>query len=346
MWIWTWSSATCALLRQQRLVAGDPRLRARAAALGVGADPFELGGDRALASELGAIGLREALLLLLEPARVVAAVGDSPAAVELEDPAGDVVQEIAVVGDGDHGALVLGEMTLEPFHRLGVQVVRRLVEQQQVRLAEQQAAERHATALAARERRDRRVARRAAQRVHRVLDHAVEVPRVGGVDLLLQARELVRRLLGVVGRELVEALHERAQRPDAVEDVFADVARLVEDRLLLEHADAGAGRERGVAAELLVAARHDRQQRGFARPVVAEHADLGAVHEGQRDVLEHLAVGGMDLRQLVGLKDVLARHRTRSIRVARTRRTRCPGAAPPAEALRAPKTPQAFARVK
>jgi hypothetical protein len=91
------------------------------------------------------------------------------------------------VGDGDDRALVLGEVLLEPGDRLGVEVVGRLVEQQQVGLGEQQPAERDAAALAAGERPTVRVARRAAQRVHRVLEHAVEVPGVGRVDLVLQA---------------------------------------------------------------------------------------------------------------------------------------------------------------
>ena len=83
------------------------------------------------------------------------------AAVELEDPAGDVVEEVAVVRDGDDGALVVGEEALEPGDRLGVEMVRRLVEQQQVGRGEQQPAERDAAALAAGERRRRRDRRRA-----------------------------------------------------------------------------------------------------------------------------------------------------------------------------------------
>ena len=70
------------------------------------------------------------------------------AAVELEDPARDVVEEVAIVGDGHDGALVLLEVALEPADRLGVEVVRRLVEQQQVGRAEQQPAQRDAAALA------------------------------------------------------------------------------------------------------------------------------------------------------------------------------------------------------
>ena len=121
-----------ALLGDQRLEVLQARLLLGLAALGVLADPLELGRDRALARLLGLLLLRQALLLLLEPRGVVALVGDAAAAVELEDPAGDVVEEVAIVGDRDDRALVLGQVALEPGDRLGVEVVRRLVEEQQV----------------------------------------------------------------------------------------------------------------------------------------------------------------------------------------------------------------------
>ncbi len=98
------------------------------------------------------------------------------------------------MGDGDDRALVLGEVVLEPRDRLGVEVVGGLVEQQQVGRAQQQAAERHAAALAAGELCDLGVGRRQAQRVHRVLQLGVEVPGVGGFDLRLHPRRTPRRV--------------------------------------------------------------------------------------------------------------------------------------------------------
>ena len=56
------------------------------------------------------------------------------ATVELEDPAGDIVEEVAVVGDGDDGAVVIVQEALEPGDRFGVEMVGWLVEQQHVRL--------------------------------------------------------------------------------------------------------------------------------------------------------------------------------------------------------------------
>ncbi len=61
-----------------------------------------------------------------------------------------------------------------------------LVEQQHVRLLEQDSAERHPAALAAREPRDVRVTRRQAQRVHRHVDLVIELPETERVDALLQ----------------------------------------------------------------------------------------------------------------------------------------------------------------
>ena len=67
-------------------------------------------------------------------------------------------------------------------------MVRRLVEQQQIRRGKQQTAERDAAALAAGERRDVTVAFGHAQRIHRVVDVLVELPCVRAVDRVLHLR--------------------------------------------------------------------------------------------------------------------------------------------------------------
>ena len=159
------------------------------------------------------------------------------------------------MGDGHDGALVLLEVALEPADGLGVEVVRRLVEQQQVGRAQQQPAERDAAALAAGELGYVGVGRGQTQRVHGGVELRVEVPGVGGVDALLDARELVGGLVGVVGGELVEAVEQRTRLGDAVLDVAAHVLALVELGLLLEQADGRARRELRLAAELRVHAR-------------------------------------------------------------------------------------------
>ena len=244
-----------AVLGQQRLVGVQACLGLPAARRGVHAHPLELLLDRALTAGLLALLLLEASLLLHQPPRVVALVRDAAAAVELQDPSGDVVQEVAIVGDGHHRALVVLEVLLEPRHGLGVKVVGRLVEQQQVRLAQEQAAHRHPPALAARELAHVGIRRRAAQGLHRVLERRVQVPAVDDVDLLLHPGELVGGLVGVVHRQLVEAVQQRPDLGHAVLDVAADVLGRIELGLLGEHPHRRVGAQLGLAVELGVDAR-------------------------------------------------------------------------------------------
>ena len=109
--------------------------------------------------------------------------------------------------DGDDRAGIVLEEALEPGHRLGVEVVGRLVEQQQVGRLQQQPAQRDAAALAAGERRDVGVGRRQAQRIHRHLEARIEIPRVRRLDLVLQPRLLVEDLVHLLRRHVLAELH-------------------------------------------------------------------------------------------------------------------------------------------
>ena len=217
------------VLVEQLLVGVEARLALGLAGPRRQPDPLQLALQRALAPALGLLLEREPLLLLLEPRRVVAFPRDAAAAIELEDPAGDVVEEVAIVRDRDDRARVVLEVLLEPGHRLGVEVVGRLVEEQQVGLLQQQPAQRDAAALAAGELRHRRVGRRAAQRVHRELELRVEIPGVQRVDAILDLALLLEDLVHLLGRQvlaelgvdLVEADEERARRGDAFVDDLA-----------------------------------------------------------------------------------------------------------------------------
>ena len=96
------------------LVALEARLVLGLAGLGARAHPLEL-----VAQTLGEAGLLLALCLEsgglgVEVGGVVALVGVEVAAVHLADPLGHVVEEVAVVRDGEHRALVLVEELLEP----------------------------------------------------------------------------------------------------------------------------------------------------------------------------------------------------------------------------------------
>jgi hypothetical protein len=131
-----------------------------------------------------------------------------------------------------------------------------------------------------------------AQRVHRLLDLAVELPGVGRLDLVEQRRLLLEDLLEVGVRsahllvELLVAQDDVADALDPVLDVLQHVLGLVELRLLHQDADAEARRELRVAVGRLVQPGHHLQHRGLARAVRAQHADLRPRVEGERHVVE------------------------------------------------------------
>jgi hypothetical protein len=305
------------LLGEEALVRCEPRLRLRVPRARAHPYPLELAGERAPPRRGLLLLDREPRLLLLQPRRVVALERDALAAVELEDPAGDVVEEVAVVRDRDDGALVLGQEALEPRDRLGVEVVGRLVEEQQVRSGQEEPAERDAPPLSAGEGRHVAVAVRHAERVHRPVERRLEGPGVVSVDLLLHRRLLgeerveVGVRLAEPGRDRVEAVEQVAERPDAVLDVAADVLGRIELRLLLEQPDRRGRRELRPTARRLVAAGHDPEERRLAGAVRSEDADLRPGQEREGDVVEHLSLRAVELLDPDHREDVVAHRRRR-----------------------------------
>jgi len=58
--------------------------------------------------------LRQTLLLLRQPGGVIALIGNAAATVELENPSGDVVEEVAVMGDDQDRAGIVAQMAFQP----------------------------------------------------------------------------------------------------------------------------------------------------------------------------------------------------------------------------------------
>ena len=73
------------------------------------------------------------------------------AARDVDDPVGDPVEEVAVVRDGDDGAGGALVRRHERFDRVDVEVVRRLVEDEEVRAAAHEQEQLQPRPLAARE---------------------------------------------------------------------------------------------------------------------------------------------------------------------------------------------------
>ena len=283
------------LLGKQFFVGADAGLALGVAPLGGHADPFQFPGQGFLPGALRFFLLAQALLLLLQPAGVVAFPGNAVAPVEFENPARHVVQEIAVVGHGDDGARVLLQMMLQPGHALGIEMVGGLVQQQDVGLLQQEAAERHPPPLPAGDHIDGGIRRRTAQGAHGHVQPGVQVPGVERVesflDLALALDELVHGLvvhglskLHVDGFELLEEIG------GFLNPLFHHLPHglgFVHQGLLFEIAHSVALGEKGFSVELRVDPGHDAQQRALAGAVEPQHADLGAVEIGQGNILQN-----------------------------------------------------------
>src|SRR5690606_39230319 len=98
----------------QLVIGADTRLGFRLARPRAGCDPLALARQRLLAGGLLAALLRDALGLGFQIGRIIAFVGDAPAAVELEYPARDIVEKISVMGDDQHRARIVAQMLFEP----------------------------------------------------------------------------------------------------------------------------------------------------------------------------------------------------------------------------------------
>ena len=89
-------------------------------------------GDLFLLVFVGCQVLLLAGLLQHEVLVVVAAVAVELAVSDLEHALADGIQEFAVMGDGHDRAAIVGEVVLEPSQRFQIQMIRRLIEHQEI----------------------------------------------------------------------------------------------------------------------------------------------------------------------------------------------------------------------
>ena len=207
-------------LARHLVIARNTGLALGLTRLGTRTDPLEFFFQRFLLGFVFARFLLHPLGLLVQPSRIVALVRDATAAVQFQNPRGDIIKEIAVVGDDQDGALIGDQVLLQPSDGFRVQVVGRFVQQQHIGGFKQQLAQRHAATLAARKVFNHGVIGRAAQRVHRDANAGFQLPQIARVDLVLQICHLVGGLVRVVHRQFVIALENRGFIRHAQHDVF------------------------------------------------------------------------------------------------------------------------------
>ncbi|CFP46848.1 Uncharacterised protein [Bordetella pertussis] len=264
--------------RRQRFHARE-RLDAALRLLGLGSLGLET-IDEALQARgfarlafVGDIGLAQAFGALQQEVLVAAAIALQLGLVEVQDGARHRVQEFRVVRNQQNRTGIGGQPFLQPQHGVKVQVVGWLVQQQQLRRRHQRARQRQPHAPAA---------GKAAHRLHPFgwLESQAREQLLGARGRAPGAR-LDQRRFGfgdlralVVGQRGALGL-QCAQVGVAVDDEFARRLR-VGGNLLLHAGDAPARGQVQVAGVGVQRAGQQREQRRFARAVLADDADAFA----------------------------------------------------------------------
>ena len=96
-----------------------------------------------------ALGQFQFLLFFLHEFRVIAFVGPALAHINFQDAGGDFVQKVAVMRDDHHRRGAVGDKILEPSQRWQIQMVRGLIQQEQILALEHRLGEHYAALLAA-----------------------------------------------------------------------------------------------------------------------------------------------------------------------------------------------------
>jgi hypothetical protein len=204
-------------------------------------------------------------------------------------------------------------------------VIGRLVEEQHVRLLEQEPAQGHPPTLTSGDLAHIRLTGREPQRIHRHIDLVVQLPEAERVDTLLEVPLLLQEAhhlvvthrLGKAGTDLVELVENRLLLPNAIHHVPPNILGGIQRRFLGQITDLRARERTRISQEILVHPRHDPQERGFPSTVPAQHADFRAGKERQVNALEDLAGWGHDLSEVAHREDVFAGHRGRKIQEGR-----------------------------
>ena len=262
---------------------------------GEAVDEALLLGQLGLLPRVGRFLVGLAQLALADVEVVVAAVGDDVAVVDLDDLRDHAVHEVAVVRGHEDGGGGVAEEALQPDDRLDVEVVGRLVEQQDVEVAEEDAGHGDAHLPAAGERAGVAVDLRVVEA--EAVEHGTgaRLELVASVVLILLLHLAVtgqRRLVVQVLLELEELVVEVAEAAAAGDGLVEDgtAAHLVDfltevaDGELLRHGD------RAVVRALL--ARDHPEKRRLA----------GAVRPDQPGLLARIELeGGVDEDELAAI---------------------------------------------
>src|SRR6185369_4240676 len=210
-----------------RFRAIDARFLLGAARFGLATEPLQLFAQEILTIRLGALGVRQALGLLLEVALVAAVVAVDLTVCDLDRALGNPIEQVAIVSDEQNSVLVLFDQILfEPLDRLGVEVIGRFVEDRQVGTRDEHARQGHAALLAAAHARNLGVGAVNAEMVQEGFDLVLAIPAAQALDVALCGVLLLEQELQIAFAE-----PQRAARRFVPQNGFGPAHQAAGDRL-------------------------------------------------------------------------------------------------------------------
>ena len=216
----------------------------------------------------------------------------------------NAVKEPSVVAYHEHRAAEMQKILLQPLRRVQVEMVRRLVEQQYVRVLKDEPREVDARFLPAGERGERLGAHRGGnvQPVCDAIAVNIHVVPAEAAEVLAQAVVFRQQRAGIVvlhrARQVVNAAGYVVKPPVRVAQHILHRPPLGVDRYLRDETEALARRDHHFALVIVQLAREYAEERRLAAAVVAENAHaLPGVHRKAQPVQYILAyLEGLDQR--------------------------------------------------
>ena len=262
-----------------------PKLGLGRARLRAAANPVQFAAQETLSLQLSCLLVFHPGEIRLEVVGVVALVRVKTAGLQLNDVVADFIEEIPIVRGDEKCAAKLFQVLRHPLDRVGVEMVGRLVENQQIGIGDDGATKGDPPLFAAGQRAHQPVRSGSVQMHHRRLDACLDVPRIGGGDLLLQLGLPVR--VGGQRLVLVEQL-ELMRRPVADRIEHGDAVGSLEPLRQITDPQAGARSDFTIIS--LRDAGENFKKRRLAAAVAPDHPKVIAISDCQRRRLEYLVV--------------------------------------------------------
>ncbi len=249
--------------------------------------------------ELGVLlGLDIHLVLLLGlVGRVIARITPETTTVQLQNLGREALQEGPVVGDEQHGAGEGRDLLFQPGDGIEIQMVGRLIEQQQVRVRHQRTRQCDTTAPAAGQVFHHGVFRQAQAGQHGI-DTLLELPAIDAFQRDLHMLETLEVRLGVADQVMIFR-QQRARLRQAFSDDIEDGTSFGGRQVLREHADLEARRLPQLTGIGLEFAGDQLEQGRLAGAVAAdERQTLAALDDKVRPVEQDvMAIGQLKIFQ-------------------------------------------------